>query len=329
MRKHLLAIAVILTAATGCDNVAWGGIEVELRPPPISDTAAATANTVDDTVAVVKVPGPLLLAGERTGERADFVIVGELLAARLSPFPDPDVPSDATRLAELSTPGSEWVVYSEGVRVGRMTVEATSPAEPYCGDRLTLSGTVELVPSAATAVRLLALPSTDGEIDPYGAYQQHADVYDQRVATLQIAGEAIPRYGESWPAGGVLSLREDIQAFQPADASAPWVAATFVNQDLLGVASPGQGAYSLFVVARPEAGGELAEAFTWFRSVESEGKAIPQYHDHLDWDDDGQDEILLDVFGANRRWFATLDRLDGRLIRAFEDPCGSGAAPSN
>lgn len=329
MQKHLLTIGLILTGATGCDNVAWGGIDVQLQSPPAAEEPAAdSTDDVAEADTVTKVPGPVLLAGERTGERADLVLVGELLADGLSTFPDPRFPEDTTRLAELSAPGSEWILFSEGVRVGRMVTDASEAAEEYCGARLRISGLVELVPSASEAQRLLALPAASAGERPYRPYVEHAHDYDQRVASLSIAGEAIPRYGATWPANGVLDIREHIQAFQPEGAAAPWIAASFVNRDALAIGSPGQDAYALFVIGRP-AGAEFVETFTWFRSVEAEGKGAPRYHDHLDWDDDGDSEILLDVFGATRRWFAGLEQQNGQWVRAFEDSCGSGGAASN
>ena len=40
MRRHFLAIAVILTVPTGCDNVAWGGIEVRVESPePVGEAS--------------------------------------------------------------------------------------------------------------------------------------------------------------------------------------------------------------------------------------------------------------------------------------------------
>lgn len=330
MRKHLLAVALILTVATGCDNVAWGGAEVQLRAPATPEPADTTPG--DDQAeagdSVVKVPGPILLAGQREGPRAELVLVGEILADGLHSFPDPRYPRDSLRLAELTEPGAEWTLFSEGVRVGRMVTDASEPAPEYCGSRVRVSGVVELVPTAADAVRLFAVPAVDGEAHPYETYEEHAHGYDQRVASISLAGDAIRRYGATWPANGVLDTRAHIQAFQLADAAAPWIAASFVNGDELAIASPGQGAYALFVMGRP-AGEEWVEAFTWFRSVEAEGKGAPRYHDHLDWDEDGDDEILLDVFGANRRWFAALDRQDGAWVRSYEDACASGVTTSN
>ena len=63
----------------------------------------------------------------------------------------------------------------------------------------------------------------------------------------------------------------------------------------------------------------------WYRAVDTDGKGAPRYFDHLDWNGDGTEEILLDVLGSNRRWFAGLGRTDGSWIRTFQDACGSGS----
>ena len=75
-----------------------------------------------------------------------------------------------------------------------------------------------------------------------------------------------------------------------------------------------------------QAGEEYREAYTWYREVDTEGKGAPRYFDHLDWDGDGTDEILLDVLGSNRRWFAALSYRDGAWARTFQDSCGSSAS---
>ena len=147
-------------------------------------------------------------------------------------------------------------------------------------------------------------------------------MYDQRVATLAIAGDAIPRYGARWPDAGTLDARDHIQAFQLRNTPGQSVAATFVVNDQLAVGPPSAGAYALFVVAQ-ERGAEYAEAYAWFRDAGAEGKGIPRYFDHLDWNNDGTDEMLLDVLGANQRWFATLSYRDGAWLRTFQDACGS------
>jgi hypothetical protein len=292
MRKHLLAIALIITVAPGCDNVGWGGIDFEIGPPPDSEVAPVVEEEPEAPPPPTRAIGPVLLAGVRDGERADFVVVGR----------------------------NGVVVFSEGVRVGRLVVERSGPAAEFCGARTAISGIVELVPSAADAQRLLALPLEWGASRPREAYREINHVYDQRVTTLSIASEAIPRYGARWPALGVLDARGHIQAFQLRNTPGQSVAATFIVDDALAVGAPGQRAYSLFVIGQEE-NGRYREAFTWYRSVDAEGKGAPRYFDHLDWNNDGTDEILLDVFGANERWFAALSRADGDWTRSFEDSC--------
>ena len=325
MRKHLLAIALIITGAPGCDNVGWGGIDMEVRPPTEPETSVMVEAEAEQTSTPTRVSGPVLLAGTRNGERGDFVVVGEVLADALRAFPDPAFPEDSNRLGAMAAPGTEWVVFSEGVRVGRMIVESAGPAQGFCGGRTAISGLLELVPSAATAERLLALPLAQAAGRPREAYQEVAHVYDQRVASLTIATDAIPRYRARWPTLGVLDARDHIQAFQLRSTPGQSVAATFAVDDELAVGAPGAGAYALFVMAQ-EQGGAYQEAYTWYRNAEAEGKGAPRYFDHLDWNNDGTDEVLLDVFGANERWFAGLSQRNGSWVRTFQDDGGAPPA---
>ena len=325
MRKHLLATAVILTVATGCDNVAFGGIDVELKPPPTTSRGSATQETDVEVDSAENLAGPILLAGLRNGNRGEFVVVGEVHPGQLHPFPNPDFEGDAARLATLMAPGSAWTLFAEGVRVGSMVADETGVAAGYCGERAIISGVVEFIPPAAGATKLLALPAADAAGRPYDNYRAITHEYDQRVASLTIAGEVIREVGATLPPLGVLDARDHIQAFQLTNVTGMTVAATFMHQDELVVASPRQGAYSLFVMGQQQ--GELyQDTYSLYRSVEAEGKGAPRYFDHLDWDGDGTDEILLDVLGSDRRWFAALSQRDGSWVRTFQDSCGSGSS---
>ena len=322
MRRHLLTIAVILAGAPGCDNVAFGGASMEVVPPPMVIDTTEAADAAEQRP--VNVHAPVLLAGVRDGLRATLTVVGEVDGDVLRPFPHPDFPDDTTRLAGLTAPGSEWTLFSEGVRVGRLVTETARAADGYCGTRTSVTGVVELVPSAAAAERLLALPPADGAARDYGAYQELAHVYDQRVASLEIAQEAIPAHNATWPRLGVLDARKHIQAFDIGGAPGPFVAATFMYQDSLAITPPGQGAYALFVIGE-QVGAAHEAAFVWYRAVDTDGKGAPRYFDHLDWDGDGNEEILVDVFGSNRRWFAGVARRGGTWERTFQDACGAGS----
>ena len=323
MRRHLLAIAVILTGAPACDNVAWGGAEWQLVPPPVTEIDSLSP----EAQAAAEEPGPrtygpLLLAGALEGARATLAVVGEVQGDGLMAIPNE--PEEVERVEGLTAEGSQWILFADGVRVGRLTADDAGTSTAYCPARRTVSGVVEMVPTASTTERLLALPASVSDGRAYDAFSPMSDVYDQRVASLSWAGEAIPRYQASWPADGLVAARQDIRAFQPAGAPGPVVAATFMYRDQLAVAPPQSGAYALFVLGAPR-GGEYVEDFAWYRPADAEGKGAPRYFDHLDWDGDGNAEILLEVLGAERRWFATLGRRGGQWTRTFQDVCGSVA----
>lgn len=319
MQKHLLVVAVILTTGTGCDNVEFGGLDIALRAPESATGRTRVALAPLETAEEPDTDRALLLAGMRQGATGRFIVVGEVDSDTLRPFPNEQLSGSEERMAKLIGPGSEWAVFSEGVRVGRMIAQSTSPAIGFCGARTAISGVVELVATAASAERLLAMPA-DEVNQPYEEYREISDTYEQRVATLAIAGDAIPRYGAQWPELGMLNARDHIQAFQLRNTPGQSIAATFMIGDNLEVGDPGQGAYSLFVMGHENDSGYV-ESYTWFHDTAEDGKAAPRYFDHLDWDGDGLDEILLDVFGDQKRSFAALSRQGDRWVRTYQDNC--------
>lgn len=320
MRRHLLATAVILTVAPGCDNVAWGGVEVRWEPP----AAAAPGTPADVPVAEQteelpppEVARPLLLAGTHEGARATLVVVGEIR-------PEGVAPATATSSAALAE-GSEWILFAEGVRIGRLTADQTGVASEFCPGTATLSGTLELVPGVSAVERLLALPAAEGRGAPYGEIRPLTHDYDQRVASLTFAQEAIPRLGAPWPEGGVLPTRQDIQVFRPMGTDQPTLAATYLVRDQLTIGPAASGAYALFILSSPRAG-EYRETFEWYHSADSGGKRAPRYFSHLDWDGDGAGEIVLDVFGSDRRWHAVLEPRENGWTRTFESSCATAGS---
>jgi hypothetical protein len=326
MRRRWLTIAVILTAPSGCDNVRWGGIDVRLEQPPAQDTAAvqtaqSTAEAEDSTSLPPLPTGPLLFAGTRNGDRATLVVVGSVAGDSLAAIPsDTEVPRFREHLTDaLLSPGTNLVLFSEGVRVGRLTVDSTGVDQGYCVARPTVMGMVELVPDASGVQRLMALPEAAASGRPYEPYHEYHHDYDQRVASLNLAGAAINQVGARWPAA-LLDARADIQAFRIADADA--IAATFLLSDRLAVSEPGDHAYSLFLIGTAVPGG-YRNSYVAYRPVAEDGKGAPRYFGHLDWNGDGAPDILLDVFGARSRWFAGLAERGGQWVRTFEDPCGA------
>jgi len=331
MRRRWLAIAVILTVPSGCDNVTWGGVDVHLQSPPTQSVGAAVSDTTDTTnvgTAQAQPLTPALLAGTRDGASATLTVVGSLRGDGLRAFAhDDSASSDSLYLSEHHLMrGSAVTLFAEGVRVGRLTIQKTGVDSAYCVPRPTVTGIVEMVPSAAGAQRLFALPAADAASRPYGDYESFRDRYDQRVASLQLAMDAIPKVGAKWPPS-LLDTRADIQVFQLPGTSGLSVAATFLYHDELSTAPPEAGAYALFVMGT-ERGGEYQSDFVWYRNVADEGKGAPRYFGHLDLNGDGQDEILLDVLGSGRRWYAVLGRRNGTWVRTFQDPCGGSGERS-
>ncbi len=321
MRRHFLAIAVILTVPTGCDNVAWGGIEVSVESPettsegaPGTESAAAPAEAVAEPEPI----GPLLLAGTRTGSALTLTPVGMLGASGLEPLPtDPD-----RRDLALDALGadSEWILFAAGVRVGTATVSGTRASSQVCGLGMVLDAVPRLLPAAVNADRLLALPATLAGEWPFDDYAPLAHTYNQRVASLDIGRNALPRVGAPWPPNGMLPVRRDIRAFRPSGDATASFAASFVVGDTLDTSAPSPTAYSLFIMADQGPQG-FRETYLSYRTAE-EGKAAPRFFGHLDWDQDGSDDVLLEVFGEGLRGYVALERgPDGRWARSFGSAC--------
>jgi hypothetical protein len=143
--------------------------------------------------------------------------------------------------------------------------------------------------------------------------------YDQRVAGLELAAEAISRAAAPWP-GSVLETRADMQAIPLDGDRTGAIAGTFLFQDALRVGPPlTRSAYDIFILGT---GGPSAYSLAHmeYRPV-SAGKAAMRFFEQADWDADGQTELLVEVFGEDARWALALDRRDGQWTRVYEERC--------
>lgn len=321
MRRHFLAIAVILTVTTGCDNVAWGGIEVSVDTPETDGATPAETEAAEGTV-VEEIPpeplGPVLMAAVPDGTEMTLTPVAVIGAGGLEPLPE-----EPERIAEARATfdvGSEWVLFAAGVRVGTATVSRTTGTAQGCGLDFLVEATPQLLPAAVGGDRFLALPATEYGEWAFEDYAPVAHTYNQRVASLDLGRMALPRVGAPWPANGMLPVRRDIQAFRPAGDQTPSFAASFVVGDDLDTTPPGPSSYALFLIADQGAQG-FTERFLFFRGS-GEPKAAPRFFGHLDWDGDGDDEVLLEVFGEGGRGYVALEReAGGAWATAFASAC--------
>ncbi len=336
MRRRWLALAVIVTVLSGCDNVAWGGVEVQMQAPPsqadlTGESGEEQALGADEADGLPSLPeGPILLTGLRDGPMATLVAVGEIRGSQILPFPSEDEePGFRERLtSELLGPGSEFVLFSEGARVGRLAADSTGVDDRYCVPRTTVTGRLELVPGAVEASHFLAISASGARDREYGAFQELEHTYEQRVASLDLASAAIPAVGAQWPTS-VLEARRDIQTFRLPEADAPTIATTFLFRDQLAVEEAPEGAWSMFMLGSERGDGSWARDFTWYRPADDDGKGAPRFVDHLDVDGNGSSEILLEVLGDDSRWFAGLTRGGGEWRRTYQDPCGAEVAAAD
>ena len=95
-------------------------------------------SAAEESEALPELPnGPILLAGRRSGSEATLTVVGEIQGDAIGAFvSDSEVPGFRDRFtAELLAPGSEWVLFAQGVRVGRLTRPEERRAGKQCRSR--------------------------------------------------------------------------------------------------------------------------------------------------------------------------------------------------
>ncbi|GMR12498.1 MAG: hypothetical protein BMS9Abin29_0687 [Gemmatimonadota bacterium] len=326
MALHKLTVLGIVIATLACDNVAWGGAEFSLLPPPSSsdtlDTSAVASEDSSSPDSAAVVVGPVLFMGRRDGNAVSLVAVGEIRGRGLRALPtEEESPGFMERFTrERFAPGSDFTLFAEGVRVGTMVASTTGVAVGFCSGRPTVSGRLELVPEAANAERFLALARSDGDTRPYAPYRKLNHNRDQRVTSLNLMGRVIPTVGATRPPS-ILEIRRDIQVFNLVDGSPPAIVATFVYGDGLGLGPTTPGAYSVFLMGTDDGTG-YATAYIAYRQNDVRGKGTPRFFDRLDWDGDGQMEILLEVAGEESMSLAAIHRRNGQWVELFHDACG-------
>lgn len=320
-----LAAVGIVTAAWGCDNIAWGGIEISLRGPAGDSLPSRPPPT--DSVPPPESPlslGPLVYVASRTGNMAVLSPLGELGAGGLlSIFAGSEGERVAKAvLAERMRPGAEFVLLSHGLRVGTLTLaaEGAEVSRESCLPRPRARGYLELVPEGADLQRFMALEKERGRGTTFGFRGPLRDQYEHRAASLALAAEAIRSVGAPWPAE-LREARQEIHLVPLAGKERPWILATFLYQDVAQIGPPGgRGAYSLLVLGEPQLEGWRL-VYSGYRPVASRGKGVPRFFAASDWDQDGQMEIVLEILGERHRWWAVLGQIQGAWDTIFEDPC--------
>lgn len=316
---------VIICALSACDNVEWGGVQVDLVPPtePVVEVAATASDTEAPEAApeIVLPEGPVLYMGTRSGSRVSVHPVAEIAPDGLQPLDPDDIPGfEEAFMARDLERGSALTLFAEGVRVGTLRVDEVGVEEGFCRPTPVASGLAEFVSEGGTATRFLAIREDAVAQVRYADYRPMSHSYEQRVAGLNLASQALARTGAIWPPS-VLETRADMQAIPLDGDPTGAIAATFMYQDQLALGEPSSPrAYSMMVLGT--GGPETYQLeHVWYRPVSEEGKAAARFFEQFDWDGDGEAEVLLEVFGANARWAAALDRGPDGWTMIFESGC--------
>ncbi|MGH7552164.1 MAG: hypothetical protein ACREMQ_03960 [Longimicrobiales bacterium] len=325
---------LILTIATACDNVNWGGADFTVVPPPPKATTQSGTDEEPTTRAEETLPeGPIVYYVARSAEGGIMVPVGEVSGDSLRPLRarrDPRLFSERF-IAEHMRQGAEFVLFKNGVRVGTLVIQtASAEVADACGPTPRAIGTLELSTGAESITEFLALSQLHAPMVPRRADQSLEATRTMTFVAPILAERMLRRRGAQLP-GSWTGAMEQVKAFPVSTGQDPGFSATFLVGDLLGSGLDNEG-YSLFFLAVPSAAQVGWDTvLVSFHDYPRDGKAAPRVIDFLDWDRDDHVELLQQVYGINDSWFEAVGRGQSNVWRRIlRDRCeGSSAAPTD
>ncbi|HWK89681.1 MAG TPA: hypothetical protein VNP72_06785 [Longimicrobium sp.] len=312
------AALLILTALSACDNVEWGGASVQIvKPPPAGGDVAVAPDP--GTIAGLDLPrGAVLFHVTRTGAGARLVPVAEIAADSLRTIRKPSgVAPEAYESrfsAAVMPPNAQFVLFRRGAEVGTLTVQAPAPSTA-CGVP-TASGQAITVAAAAAETEFLAFrkglaPDVIGEYTPpqvQGTIRRYGPLVAERLVLAN--GLQRPR---SWT-----GAQRDLQALDAERGGHPEMAATFLVGDNLGLGAGEADGWSVFYVASYESRTGYNPFYTEVRRYDRTGKAAPKLVDHLNWNERGGSELLVQVFGTRESWYEVVSKDQGTWRKVWE-----------
>ncbi len=313
---------LILVALAGCDNVIWGGADLQIVPPP-PPMAAEQIEPDAQTYAEFGLPSaPLVFHLVSTDNGWHLIPVAELAADSMRTIRRPaQVSREAYegRFRETVLPlGGQFEVFRRGARVGTFVAQSYGPVTS-CGVP-TVFGNTTVVAAAADVKDFLAYrqglsPTVRGE---YLAPQMTGPIrtYASIVAERLILDAGLPR-PRSWT-----GAQRDLQAIDVAAGGHPEMVATYLVGDELAVGPADDSGYSVFYIADYETRRGYMPVYTEVRDYRRTGKAAPRLIDYLDWDEAEGPEVLVQVFGRTDSWFEVLSQRGGEWQKIYAgEPC--------
>ncbi len=338
VRAALLATAFLAAALSGCDNVSWGGMQVEVKEPEFArpPSAEVVTDTLAQPVPLELPTGPVLFHVRRLDRsgRATIEPVTEVAAAG----PKPVGPQRAERADEFITEFNRryfsadqaYTLFRGTTRVG--TVHVRSPSVSGSGVCVVLRarGQLELRPRADTLSEFHAWsPGLRSGSDTL----QVPELREEMVTLAQVlarraVGEA--RVSGSWRFGAP----SDFRALQ-VGAGSRGFAATFMVNDSLATGSPADSAGAVFILAdyAPAVGYfPLLFQATWYAPGQ---KRALRWVDAVDVVGGPEQEWLLRAYGDAGTWYELAGQQgeSGAILWSSRRPVcearepGSGRAP--
>lgn len=329
------AVALILLSLAGCDNVSWGGAEVTVVPPPERVAASATESTprVVQRGPVSLPTGPILYHVRSVDGEGRLTPIAEITDDSLDAF-DPGANASAFAdafIAERMREGAEFVLFHNGGRVGAFVVRtAAFDGGSPCRPLPSAQGVLELGPMGAGVREFLAMERSQAPQD-FGRGTRPELTRNMQVVAPILAERLMRKRGASLPGDWQRAFASGVPF--PLERSGSGFGATFLVGDTLGPGLDDQG-YSMFFIGEP-VGTSYDTTYVSYRPYPEQGKQAPVVIDFLDWDRDGQVELLMRLWGVSDSWLEALDRDDrGHWHRTFQDRCtvpteeiSPGAAP--
>lgn len=321
--------ALILTLLTGCDNVSWGGTDVTIVPPPprVASDTPGEASPVPAVPGVVRLPdGPILYRVSVTAGEGSLHPLAVIAADTLLPIePGQNASSFADAfIARHLREGAEFVLFHDGARAGTLIVEnAAFDAGTVCRPLPSATGTLELSSAGRTTNEFLALARPEAPQIPQRTRPAPVVTRSMQVVGPILAERMMRARRASLPGNWQRAMAQ-LKPFPLDDGTATGFTATFLVGDTLGPGLDDQG-YSLFFVAIPE-GSSYETPFVSYRPYPETGKQAPRVLGYLDWDRDGEVELLLRVYGVSETWLEAVSRRrNGEWRIIFDDRCAADA----
>jgi hypothetical protein len=315
-----LPILLMVIGLGGCDNVEWGGLDLSVVRPPPTAGPADEAEVQD----IERLPDrPILYHVTRAPGGITIVPVGEIAERGVDAIRAGSDPQafGARFIAAFLRQGSELTLFRNGRRAGTVIVDsAYVPTVDACRRLPWATGTVELAGAAGDATEFLAMARTQA---PPGTVMPGRTLQPERrmeVVGNILAERALRARQAQLPNWAV--ARRQLQPIPIAGTQDLGFTATYLVGDQLEVGGDDNG-YSLFVVYTPQAPSGYDTAFVSFTDYPVDGKAAPRVIDFLDWNRDGQADLLLEVFGARGSWFEAVGRVGDDWRRTFRDQCNT------